>query len=97
MSNTRERQFDIFLTELLERHYGKYSQFAKAFRTRDIPDPLFRDIAKFMLEVGVHLNTYGMPKQKVEVMLSTYEGTDVDWGIVTGAALREGLQAFQSR
>ena len=58
MSSTDERQLDIFPTEILERHYGKYSQSAKAFRTRAIPDPFFRDTAKFMLEVGcVHLNT----------------------------------------
>ena len=63
LSSTGETQFDIFPTELLECHYGKYSQFAKAFRTQDIPDPFFRDIAKFMLEVGcVHLNAYGMRK-----------------------------------
>ena len=52
---------------------------AKAFKTRDIPDPFFRDITKFMLKVGcVHLNAYGMLKQNAGVILSTYEGTDVD-------------------
>ena len=50
-----------------------------------------------MLEVGcVHLNAYGMPKQKAGVVLSTFEGMEVDWGTVTGAALREGSHAFQS-
>ena len=43
-----------------------------------------------MLEVGcVHLNAYGMPKQKAGIVVSTFEGTDVDWRTVTGAALRE--------
>ena len=72
LTSTGERQFDIFPTEILEQHYGKYSQSAKAFRTRDIPDPFFRDIAKFMLVVGcVHLDTYKIPKQKAGVVLST--------------------------
>ena len=63
LSNTGEREFDILPTELLERYYGKYSQSAKAFRTRDIPDTFFRDIAEFLLEVGcTHINAYGMPK-----------------------------------
>ena len=42
LSSTRERPFDIFPTEILERHYGKYSQSLKDFRTKDIPDPFFR-------------------------------------------------------
>ena len=42
----------------------------------------------------VHVNAYGMPKHKARVVLATYEGTKVDWGTVTGAALREGLHAF---
>ena len=63
LSSIGEHQFDIFPIEILEWHYDKYSQSAKAFRTRDIPDPFFQGIAKFMLEVGcVHLNAYGMPK-----------------------------------
>ena len=63
LSSIGEHQFAIFPIEILEWHYDKYSQSAKAFRTRDIPDPFFQGIAKFMLEVGcVHLNAYGMPK-----------------------------------
>ena len=31
-------------------------------------------------------------EEKAGVMLATYEGTNVDWGTITGAALREGLQ-----
>ena len=51
LDSTGERQFEILPSELLERYYGKYSLSAKAFRTQDIPDPFFRDVAKFMLEV----------------------------------------------
>ena len=77
-------------------HPGKYSLSAKAFRTRDIPGPFFRDVAKFLLQVGcVHVNGYGMPKHKAGVVVATHEGTKVDWGTIAGAALREGIHAFQ--
>ena len=83
-------------SHILERYYGKYFLSAKAFRTRDIPDPFFWDVAKFLLEVAcVHVNGYGMPKHKAGVVLTTYGGTKVDWGTVAGAALREGLHTFQ--
>ena len=92
---TCEWQLEMVPPHILERYYGKYSLSAKAFRTKDIPDPFFRDVAKFLLEVGcVHVNAYGMPKHKARVVLATYEGTKVDWGIVAGAALREGLHTF---
>ena len=29
-------------------------------------------------------------------MISTFKGQDVDYGVITGAALQEGLHAFQS-
>ena len=69
----------------------------KAYRIRDIPDTFFRDITKLLLKVVcIHMNAYGMLKQKAGVVISTYEGKDVDWGVITGMALREGLHAFQS-
>ena len=96
LDRTSERQLEMFPSEILERYHGKQSFTAKPFRTRDILDPFFRDVAKFLLEVGcVHVNAYGMPKHKAGVVLATYEGTKIDWGIVTGAALREGLHTFQ--
>ena len=84
LNSTGEHHFDIFPTEVLERYFGEYSQSAKAYRTRNIPHPFFRDIAKFLLEVGcVHLNAYRMPTQKAGVVISTFEGHDVDWGVIT--------------
>ena len=94
LSSTGERQFDILPTEILERHYGKYSQSAKALRNRDIPDPFFRDIAKFMLEVGcVHLNAYGMPKHRT----INIRRHGCRLGDHHGCSLRGGLHAFHSR
>ena len=42
---TGERQIEMVPSHILERYYGKYSLSAKAFRTKDIPDPFFRDVA----------------------------------------------------
>ena len=72
-ATTGKRHCDIFPTEVVEQYYGEYSQSAKAYRTRDIPVPFFRDIAKFLFKLGcVHLNAYGMPKQKTSVVIFTY-------------------------
>ena len=57
INSTGEHHFDIFPTEVLERYYGEYSQSAKAYRTRYIPDPFFRDITKFLLEVVAYTST----------------------------------------
>ena len=70
---------------------------AKAYKKKDIPNPFFQEVAKFLLEVGcVHVNAYGMPKQKAGVIIKTFEGRVVDWGVITGPTLREGLYAYQA-
>ena len=77
--------------------FGEYFVSAKAYRTTDILNPFFWKVAKFLLEVGcVHVNAYGMPKQKAGVIIETFEGKEVDWGVITGPTLREGLHAYQS-
>ena len=88
LNSTGERQFEILPIELLERYYGKYFQSAKALRTRDIPHPCFRDISKFLLDVGcAHINAYGMSKHKAGVVLATYEGTNFRLGNSHGGGL----------
>ena len=79
----------------MQKYFGAYSVSAKAYRTKEIPDPFFREIAKFLLEVGcMHVNAYGMPKQKAGIIIDTFEGRAVDWGIIPGPALREFLHAY---
>ena len=91
-----ERHFEIPPTETLQRYFGPYSASAKAYRTKEIPDPFFREIAKFLLEVGcVHVNAYGMPKQKASIIIDTFEGRAIYWGVITEPTLREGLHAYQ--
>ena len=97
LSNMAEHHLHIFPTEDLEHYFVEYPLSPKAYRIRDAPDPFFREISKFLLEVGcVHLKTYGMPKQKDSVIISTFEGHDVDWGVIIGIALQEGLHAFET-
>ena len=97
LSGLGEKQFDIAPAETLRKYFAEYSLTAKAYRTKEIPNAFFREVAKFLLEVGcVHVNAYGMPKQKAGVVIETFEGKAVDWGVITGPALREGLHSYQS-
>ena len=89
----QERHFEIPPSEVLESYFGEYSAFAKAYRTQLAPNHFFRDITKFLLEVAcAHLNSYEMLKHKAGVIVTTYEGKLVNWGIVTRATLAEGVQ-----
>ena len=97
LSGMCERHFEIPLAEALEQYFGEYSTSAKAYRTWDISNPFFQEVAKFLLEVGcVHINAYGMLKQKAGIVIDTFEGRSVEWGVITGPTLREGLHMFQA-
>ena len=98
LSGTREKHFEISPTDALEKYFGEYSTSAKAYRIKEIPNPFFREIAKFLLEaVCIHLKAYGMPKQKAGVIIDTFEGREeVDWEVITGPSLRESLHAYQA-
>ena len=37
-----------------------------------------------------------MPEQKADIIIDTFEGRVVDWGVITGPTLREGLHAYQA-
>ena len=37
-----------------------------------------------------------MPKQKADIINSTFEGNIVDWEVIIGSSLHEGLHAFQA-
>ena len=92
---TREKLFEIPPTDALKKYFGEYSTSSKAYRAKEIPNPFFREISKFLVEVGcVHVNAYGMPKQKADVIIDTFQGHAVHWGVITGPALREGLHAY---
>ena len=97
LSTNGEKHFGIPPTKTLVKYFREYSVSTKAYKRKEIPDPFFREIAKFLLEVGcVHMNAYGMPKQNVGIIIDTFEGSAVDWGVITGPTLREGLHAYQA-
>ena len=97
LSGLGEKQFDIAPAETLRKYFVEYSLTAKAYRTKEIPNAFFREVAKFLLEVGcVHVNANGMPKPKAGIVIENFEGKAVDWGVITGSALREGLHSYQS-
>ena len=97
LSATGEKHFNIPPTETLEEYFGEYSVSAKAYRTKDIPNPFFREIAKFLLEVScVHVNAYRMLKQKAGIIIDTFEGRAVDWGVIMVPTLKEGMHAYQA-
>ena len=92
-----EKHFDIAPAGVLQKYFAKYLTTAKAYRTKETLSAFFREVAKFILEVGcVHVNAYRMPKQKARVIIETFEGKAVDWGVITGPALREGLHTYQT-
>ena len=37
-----------------------------------------------------------MPQNKATIIISSYEGNNIDWGIITGKGLRAALASFQS-
>ena len=97
LSTIGEKNFDVAPAETLQKYFGEYSTTTKAYTTKEIPNASFGQVFKFLLEVGcVHLNAYGMPIQKAGVIIETFEGKAVDWGVITGPTLREGLHVYQS-
>ena len=73
--------------DMLEPYFGEYSTSAKAYRTQGIPDALFRELVKFLLEIGcLHPKTYAMPKNKAIFIIATYQGVKIKihWGCSRG-------------
>ena len=98
LSTIGEKHFNISPAKALEKYFGEYSVSAKAYRTKDIPNPFFQEVAKFLLDVlCVHVNAYRMSKQKAGIIVETFEGRVVVWGVITGPALKVGLYAYQAR
>ena len=97
LSGLGEKHFEIAPAETLAKYFGEYSTTTKAYRTKEIHNAFFREVAKFLLEVGyVHITAYEMPKQKVGIIIDTFEEKVVDWGVIMGLTLREGIHVYQS-
>ena len=97
LSANGKKHFDIPPIVTLEKYFGEYSVSAKAYKKKEIPNPFFQEIAKFLLEFSwVHINAHRMPKQKARIIIDTFEGRAIDWGVITGPSLREGMHAYKA-
>ena len=73
------RQFDVASNNTLEKYFSKYFTTTKTYKTQSGPDAFFKEAVKFLLEIAyVHPKTYGIPKNRVGLIIATYEGTTVD-------------------
>ena len=71
LSGLGGKYFDIAPVETLQKYFGEYSTTAKAYRTKEIPNAFFREVAKFLLEVGcVHVDSV----YKTKDSYTLYEG-----------------------
>ena len=65
--------------EILTEYFGEYSLASKAYRTQGGEDPLFRKVARVLLEYGfVHPRPLAMPKNKAGFIIATFGGIKVD-------------------
>ena len=72
-------ELDVPPPSLLESYFREYSTSAKAYRTQDGTNELFRELVKFLLEVPcVHPSTYSMSKKKVGFIIATYQRDLID-------------------
>ena len=84
--------------DVLESYFGKYSPFAKAYQMHGGKNVFFHDVVKCLLEVTcVSPRQYCMPKQWARLIITTYEGSKVDWGYIIGITLIEQLHDKTTR
>ena len=68
--------------QVFKSYFGEYSASAKANRTQGGPKELFRDLAKFLLEIAsVHTTNYGI--------ITAYTRGQIDWGSITTRTVEE--------
>ena len=80
--------------EVLTDYFGGYSLDSKTHRTQGGEDPLFREVARVLLEYGfVHHRPLAMPKNRAGFIIATFEGIKLDWPVIVADALRAGIQA----
>ena len=81
----------------LKQYFGEYSASGKAYRTYGGPNKVFGEIARILMEYAfVHTNPTSMPQNKAALIISAYEGQQIDWGVITGEGLRAAIASYQS-
>ena len=92
-----EHNVDAPPQHILEQYFGEYSLSAKAHRTHGGSNEFFGNLAHFLLEYGcITANAYSIPKKRAGLIITTYRGGVVDWGILTGEGICATLASFQS-
>ena len=88
---------DIPPAAKLKQYFGEYSVSGKAYRTYGGPNKVFGEIARILMEYAfVHTNPTSMPQNKAALIISAYEGQQIDWGVITGEGLRAAIASYRS-
>ena len=81
-------------TEILIEYFGEYSLSRKAYRMQGGEDPLFREVARVLLEYGfVHSRPPTIPKYRAGFVIATYKGLKVDWVTIITECLKSAIQS----
>ena len=82
-------------TEIFYQYFGEYSLSNKAYRTQGREDPLFRKVARVLLEYGfVHSRPPAIPNYRPGFVIAAYEGLKVDWTIIIADCLQSGIASL---
>ena len=74
------------------QYFGEYSLSSKAYQTQGGEEPLFREVARVLLEYGfVHPRTPTIPKYQAGFVITAYEGLKVDWVTVITDCLKSAI------
>ena len=66
--------------QILFEYFGEYSISSKAYRTQGGQNLLFGEVAQTMMEYGfVHPRPLAIPKYRGGLVITAYEGLQVDW------------------
>jgi hypothetical protein len=77
----------------MARHFGPFSMSTRTFRMEGELDPLFQELAMFLLQTGlVHsTRTCTMPLKFAGLIMATYQGDLVDWVTITATHPRQAI------
>ena len=82
-------------TEILIEYFGEYSLSRKAYRMQGGEDPLFREVARVLLEYGfVHSRPPTIPKYRAGFVIATYKGLKVDWVTIITECLKSDIESL---
>ena len=82
-------------TEILMEYFGEYTLSSKAYRMQGGEHPLFREVARVLLEYGfVHPRPPAMPKYRAGFVIVAYEALKVDWVAIITECLKAAIESL---